>query len=175
MSGRVDGSAPLGPKCDTAVGQAPASRAELLQAAWGPDEGRLSPGRLVSLAAGLPVGVTMDAGGLAPDCAFQPRLGRIVLNLLLLAAEGLPRGGAVMLAGTADDLFLRIVGPGAAWSAGMAECIVDEAAARAALAGGPGVQMPLTMLLAHAAGVRLSFLMAGSGQAQPPILRLGGG
>lgn len=177
VSDRPD-QALLGAKSDARPGQAPAapaSRTKLLQAAWGPDEQALSAERLLSLATGLPAGVTLNPTGLAQDCVFPPRTGRIVLNLLLLAAECLTSGGAIMLAGTADDLFLRIAGPGTAWPTGMAACIVSEAAACAAMSNGPSVQMPLTALLAHTSGVRLSFLMAASSQAQPPILRLGGG
>lgn len=165
---------------DRLAGHAAASRSRLLQAAWGPDELTLSPARLLTLAAGLPAGVIVDPFGLDESYVFPPATGRIVLNLLLLAAESLPSGGIVTLAGSADDLFLRIAGPGTAWPSGMAACLIDEAAAceattNAAISGDCGVQMPLTALLAHASGMRLSFLLASSSKTEPPILRLGRG
>ncbi len=113
-----------------------------------------------------------------------------MLNLLLLAADSMPAGGTVMLAGSADDLFVRIDGPAAAWPTAMAVCMVNEAAAHAAISAGKAAQMPLTALLAHAAGVRLSVLMspaahtpsahtpsAHTPSAHTPasIVRLGGG
>lgn len=151
-------------------------RLKLLHAAWGLEERPLSYQALLGLAAGLPEGVTIDPSGLADSCMFPPCIGRIVLNLLLLASDSLPSGGTLLLAGAADDLFLRIIGPAAAWPAGMAACLVDEATACAAITGDlGGLQMPLTALLAHASGVRLSFLMPASGQTVPPILRLGSG
>jgi hypothetical protein len=79
------------------------------------------------------------------------------------------------MAGSADDLFLQISGPGTtAWPAGLALCIADEAAARAALADDKSLQMAITTLLAHVSGIRLSLVMSPSRQDQPAILRLGG-
>jgi hypothetical protein len=154
-------------------------RLKLLNAAWGPDSQPISCDTMQSLAEGLPAAVRVDRAGLDADCIFPHPVGRIVLNLLLLAAESLPRGGIVRLAGSADDLFLQITGPGAGWPAGLAVCVVDQAAAvaaitDAAITGSDSVQMPLTTLLAHASGVRLSLLLASSGRAEPPMLRLGG-
>jgi len=179
VAGAADGEtcAPAKPDRDGPPGQASDDqvwRSKLRRAAWGPDERPLSYDELLRLKAGLPAGVTLDPSGLENHCVFPSRIGRIVLNLLLLAADSLPSGGTVMLAGSTNDLFLRIVGPAAAWPAGMAACVVDEATARAAMTGDRGVQMTLTTLLAHASGIRLSFLLASSSQTTPPILRLGG-
>lgn len=150
------------------------SRAKLLEAAWGARESNLSAAAIVSLAAGLPAQISIDPSGLEPDCVFPAPVCRIVLNLLLLAADSLPSGGTVMLAGSPQDLFLRIDGPAASWPSGMGACVVDDAAATAALKAGGMVQMPLTTLLAHASGIRLSFVLSPSGQSEPAILRLGG-
>jgi histidine phosphotransferase ChpT len=166
---RPAGKAPSDPNC----------RLRLLNAAWGPDSQPISSDTMQSLAGGLPADVTVDRAGLDANCMFPHPVGRIVLNLLLLAAESLPMGGTVRLAGSADDLFLQIAGPGAAWPTGMAVCAVDQAAAvaaitDAAMTGSDSVQMPLTTLLAHASGVRLSLLLSSSGRAEPAMLRLGG-
>jgi len=97
-----------------------------------------------------------------------------VLNILLLAADSLPEGGQVVLAGAADDLFFRIAGPVAAWPTGMALCLASEAEAHAALIDERNLQMALTALFAYAAGLRLSALLAPTSQNEPAILRLGG-
>jgi hypothetical protein len=157
----------------------PAWRLRLLRAAWGPNGHPLSSGTLRAFAAGLPADLTVDLTGVEARCVFPAPIGRIVLNLLLVAEESLPTGGTITLAGSADDLFLRIAGDGAAWPTGMAVCAVDEAAAvtaitDAAMTGAGSVQMPLTTLLAHTSRVRLSFLLSSSSRAEPPMLRLGG-
>jgi hypothetical protein len=86
----------------------------------------------------------------------------------------LPRGGSVSLAGSAEDVIITIAGPQAAWPSGLAACLADEATAFASLTGARALQMPLTALLAHALGLRLSVLMATglAGGASP--LRLEG-
>jgi hypothetical protein len=91
-----------------------------------------------------------------------------------VAADSLPQGGRVILAGAADDLFVRIAGPATAWPPGMAVCPADEAEAEACLADGPTVQMALTALLARASGIRLSALFPSTTSTEPTILRLGG-
>jgi histidine phosphotransferase ChpT len=159
--------------CQMAGDAAAADRGTLLTAAWRAHTADMSAATLRSLARGLPAGISVDQTGLAADCVFSPQVGRIVLNLLLLAADSLPSGGTVRLAGSARDLFLQIDGPNAGWPAGTAACVVDEAEAVVALMAGGSAQMVLTTLLAHAAGVRLSFVMAPSAKGGPAILRLG--
>jgi hypothetical protein len=160
----------------TAFGAARAltARLELRQAAWGPDGGPMPRARLQALAGGLPQRVAVDISALDPNTVFPPAIGRIVLNLLLLAADSLPSGGTVVLAGTPRDLLVRIAGPAAAWPIGFSVCLADEIEARSALTEGRSLQMALTALLAHAAAIRLSVVLPAIGQNEPPILRLGG-
>ena len=172
----ANGSAPTPDLEKTALDTARAltTRLALRRAAWGPGGEPLTLARVRSLARGLPDPVTVDASALDQGIVFPPATGRIVLNLLLLATESLPNGGAVVLAGAADDLFVRIAGPAAAWPPGLAACLVDEAEARSALNAWRDPQMALTALLAHSAGIRLSVLLAPTALNEPPILRLGG-
>jgi hypothetical protein len=151
-----------------------ARRLALRAAAWGPQGEPLTLARMRSLARGLPEHVEVDDASLAQGTVFPAAEGRIVLNLLLLAADGLPHGGTVMLAGSADDMFIRIAGPNATWPPGMAVCLANEAEARFALHAWRDPQMALTALLAHEAGIRLSVLLSPTAQADPAILRLGG-
>jgi histidine phosphotransferase ChpT len=152
-------------------------RLKLLRAAWGPDGEPLALTDLLELARGRPNAgrVSIDASAMAPDAVFVPPSARLTLNLLMLASESLPAGGAVSLAGSPDDLFIAIAGPRAAWPPGLAGCLADESTAFAALTGARTLQMPLTALLAHGTGVRLSMLLAAQPDGTAPPLRLGGG
>jgi len=149
-------------------------RLKLRQAAWRPADGPVPLTDVKALARGLPERVGIDASPLDPDSVFAPETGRNVLNLLLLAAESLPSGGIIMLAGSVDDLFVRLAGPAAAWPAGLALCLSDASAAQSALTEPPGMQSALTALLAQEAGLRLSMVIPPVSRTEPPMLRLGG-
>jgi histidine phosphotransferase ChpT len=151
------------------------ARLALRAAAWGPEGEPLTLAGMQSLARGLPKQVVVEASALERGTVFAASAGRIVLNLLLLAADSLPNGGTILLAGSADDLFVRIAGPAAAaWPAGMALCLANKTEALDALNAWSAPQMALTALLAHAAGIRLSVLFSPTEQNGPAILRLGG-
>lgn len=149
-------------------------RLRLYRSAWAGNAEDLSLSMMLALAEGLPKArsVTIETGSLPPDMVLPAATGRLVLNLLLLAGDSLPRGGRVLLAGTATDLFIRILGPNAAWPAGFAACIADADTAIAAISTARGIQMPLAALLAHAHGPRLSMLMGHAAAGAPPALRL---
>lgn len=87
------------------------AKLRLLRLAWG-TVGESPP--IADLVAGLP-GVDrlrVDVAGMG-ELADAPR--RLVANLLLLAAQSLPRGGAIRLSGHAAAMSLAIEGPRAAW------------------------------------------------------------
>jgi histidine phosphotransferase ChpT len=150
-------------------------RLNLLREAWSGESAGLNLSGLQALARGLPGAhrLQLDMSALPPDTVFPPRMARMVLNLLLLAAESLPRGGTIgLLPAGGQDLLITIAGPRGGWPAGLAACLVDEQAARAALSG-PRVLMPgLVALLARQLAVRVSILMpSGRGRrAMPPLL-----
>ena len=87
---------------------------------------------------GRPVGQPPGAAGpvrlgAGRACSLPPT-GRLVLNILLLAAESLPGGGLIALSGSpASDVLVTIDGPRAAWPPGFAACLTDETAAWEAL------------------------------------------
>jgi hypothetical protein len=149
------------------------NQVNLLEAAWGPADQPISLHQLAHMAHGLPDHIAVNLSALPPAIVFPASLGRIVLNILLLAADSLPEGGQIMLAGTPEDLFIRIDGPAAAWPTGMAICLANEAEAQSALTDGRHPQMALTVQLAHTAHIRLSALLASHTQSEPAILRLG--
>jgi histidine phosphotransferase ChpT len=161
---------------DTAVELA--QRLKLLRAAWGQDGDEMDVARLHGFADSLFASrrVGLDLTGLAPDALFPPQAARVVLNLLLLAAESLPGGGLVALSGSpAESILVTISGPRAAWPAGLGVWLTDEAAAmEAMLANARGLQAPLTALLARAHGFGLSMLMPAGPISEadysPPLL-----
>lgn len=161
---------------DTAVelGQ----RLKLLRAAWGQDGDEMDTIRLHGFADCLSSSrrVRLDLTGLVPGSAFPPPAARVILNLVLLAAESLPGGGTVALSGSsADSILVTIAGPRAAWPAGFATWLHDELAAWEAMVADPRrLQAPLTALLARSLGLRLSMLMpagpVGDAEVSPPLL-----
>lgn len=161
---------------DTAVELA--QRLKLLRAAWGHDSDDLDVARLRGFADCLSSSrrVRLDLAGLESDAVFAPPVGRIVLNLVLLAAESLPGGGIVALSGSpVDSILVTISGPRAAWPAGFALCLNDETAAWEAILTDPRrLQGPLTALLARGLGLRLSMLMPagamGDAEVSPALL-----
>jgi histidine phosphotransferase ChpT len=155
-----------------------AQRLKLLRAAWGPGVEEVDVTRLRGFADSLVAGrgVRLDLAGLEENAVFSPPVARVVLNLLLLAAESLPGGGIVAVSGSpVDRILVTISGPRAAWPAGLGVWLIDEAAAREAIsADGRGLQGPLTALLAHGHGFGLSMLMptgaVGAANLAPPLL-----
>ena len=149
-----------------------ACRIKLLRAAWSEDCGPLDAAGLAGLATGLPQRVRTELGGLQPGEHAAPAA-RVLLNLLLLGAEALPRGGVVSLSGQpGGDILVAVQGVSAAWPPGL----------WAALAGlgtvsvePRDVQPSLVAVLARAAGLRLSALMPGGGSSLAPPLLLAPG
>ncbi len=154
-------------------------RMALFRAAWGGEPGELRPGALRELAGGLPnappLQVELDA--LADEPAFAPAAAQVVASAMLLAAESLPGGGMLAVAGEPRGVVIvTIAGPGAAWPSGLGAMLARaeaawEAVARLAVPEGlrllPG---PMTALLAHQAGVRGGLLLAGHAEPTPPLL-----
>ena len=152
-------------------------RLRFLRAAWGGPTGALSAEEFRALAEGLPqrrVAIHFDA--LSASEPYSPAAARVVLNVLLLAAESLPGGGTVIVAGDpALDVTVSIAGPRAAWPPRLAAWMADEAAAWEALAAegsetSRALQGPLTVLIASSANMRLGFLMAARQEATPPLI-----
>ena len=150
------------------------NRLQLLRAAWAGDCGPLTRTRLAELATGLPSRVRTVLDDLAPG-PFEGPLARIMLNLLLLGSETLPMGGTVALAGEPDlGIVLTVEGRSVRWDAGTAAVLLDPFTVRDM--DPRTVQMPFTSRLVHAAGMRLSFLVAATeGPNSAPRLLLAPG
>jgi histidine phosphotransferase ChpT len=149
-------------------------RLKLLRAAWGRDSEPTDLAELRMFADSLFANrrLRLDLIGMAEDAAFASGVGRLLLNVLLLAAESLPGGGTVALSGSpADNVLVTIAGPRAAWPAGFVACLTDETGSWDDAITARHLQAPLTALIARRHGFRLSMLMAvGAGDALPPLL-----
>ena len=147
-----------------------------ISAAWGGQPEPLDLPRLTALAQGLTGHrVGLDVSGLPATTVFPAAVGRLVLNLLLLAAESLPQGGVLRLDGGSVDVVARLNGPSAAWPAGLIGMLDDAAAAWQALADPRTVQAPLTALLVRHLGLRLTVLLPSGPPTPAPPLRLTAG
>ncbi len=155
-----------------------AQRLKLLRAAWGREMSDIDGDRLREFGDCLSSSrrVQLDLTGLEQNAVFPSPVSRLVLNLVLMAAESLPGGGIVALSGApAGSVLVTISGPRAAWPTGLAVWLADDASAWEAITADPrSLQEALTALLARAFGLRLSLLMPGAPmgdqEAYPPLL-----
>lgn len=153
-------------------------RLRLCRAAWAEGAGPTNLMELASLVQGLAHrGVRVDLAGLPSGARLRPGLGRLLLNVLLLGAEGMPRGGTLAVQGDPDgDLAVMLAGPGAAWPQGAAETLANPARAVDLLRQQPATLQPrallapLASLLAAREGLRLGLLMGPAGIEAPPLL-----
>ncbi len=157
-------------------------RLRLMRAAWGDGNEAASLADLLKLAANLGRGrIEVRLSGIDPQTLLPANVARLVLNMLLLAAESLPRGGIIAMEGDErNDLLVAIAGHGAAWPAGFAAWLAAPKAAwdylsREDDSDDRGLQGALTALIAHDGGMAVSMLMSGRAEAAAPLLlRLSG-
>ncbi len=152
-------------------------RLRLLRAAWGDDNEVMTVAELRKHSLGLGhrrLEVRFD--GIDPTAKFPADAARLVLNVMLLAAECLPHGDVIALNGDGSDgLLVSITGLRASWPPGFPICLTGPDAAWAHMDGeadgqGRGLQCALTALIAHDVGLGISVLMAGKAEAAPPLL-----
>lgn len=149
-------------------------RLRLVREAWGEPGEAMDRSRLQDFAAGLPGArrITLNLSGLDGGAELSPELGRVLLNALLLGAEGLAMGGTLAASGDTAGLEVSIAGPKAAWPRSFVALLEKPfGAAEAASRAGPrGLQAPLLVLMAESAGFGLRLLDNPKG---PPVLRIG--
>jgi histidine phosphotransferase ChpT len=157
-----------------------AARLRLLRAAWGGGEAPLSIADLREFARGLPgETVKADFNELQGARPLLPQTGRLLLNVMLLAAESLPGGGTVALCGDIRrEVMVLLDGARAAWPPGLALWLVDPQAAWEAIGRDVSLpvatrrlQGPLTALIAHEVGLRIVMpIAAGRAASAPPLI-----
>ena len=134
-------------------------RLRLLRAAWVGDGTVLDGESLAALTPGLPAGrrVRVDVTDLRGG--FPGPVGRTLLNLVLLGAEMLPRGGSVTLGGAwPGRLTVRASGPRVVRPPSLAEHLAGlDPSPR----GPESIQASLTFSAAADAGARLSLAEEG--------------
>lgn len=148
------------------------ARLRLLRAAWGGDCGDLDRDDIAALLPGITASgrVGVDLSGLARR--YPGPLARVLLNLLLLAVEAVPRGGAVALADApCGGVIAHIEGPRAGWPPVLAPLLAADDPACAAPEP-RGLQAPLLAALARRAGLRLALGQVDAGADTPPPLSL---
>ena len=134
------------------------ARLKLLRTAWAGDCGPLSRSQIKELATGLPSRIRTDLTALG-EGPFEGPLARVLINLLLLGAEALPRGGVVALSSNPPDgILVTVEGKAAAWPANLPQALLDPSAVT--IDNPRAVQPPLAVMLAAASGRRLSMLLS---------------
>lgn len=152
-------------------------RLRLYRTAWSDTGDSLAVADLPELGKGMPRGakIRIETGGLDAAGSFTPACARVVLNVLILAAESLPAGGVITLAGdTSSGLVIRIDGPKAGWPAGLGAMLAEPTLAQQeiSMAGAEpprGLIGAITALIAAALGVRITPLMAARTEDAPPL------
>ncbi len=145
-------------------------RLALQRAAWGGDGEAQDHAGLLALLAGSAAAqrVRFDLAGPLFAQAVAPALVPLVLNGALLAAEALPRGGAVTCSATAREMVFLAEGRNAGWPAETLALLSGRNPDP--LAGGPRhVIGPVLLGLAAAQGFDAS-LMPGTGPGLPALL-----
>lgn len=147
-----------------------AARLGLLRAAWGMEPEPVDAVAIAALADGLAnrARLALDLEGMGGE-PVSGAVGRIVLNMLLLAAESLPRGGEIVLVRHGGEIAARIVGPSAAWPAGLNGILLAPEAAEPT----PRAVLPILLgLLARQCDARLALAMPSGlvGATPAPLL-----
>lgn len=153
-------------------------RLRLCRAAWAEGAGPTSVAELAGLAQGLDHRrVRVDLTGMPASARLGQEFGRVLLNVLLLGAEGMPRGGTLAVQGDPGaEVAVMLAGAGAAWPPGAAETLANPARALAMLREHQAAMQPrhllapLAALLAARAGLRLGVLLGAAGTEAPPLL-----
>lgn len=134
-------------------------RLALARACWGPATPRLTGRDIANLAERLPGAhrLRLDLSGLPRRMALSALMGRVVLNVLMLASESLPRGGVIAITEQADGILISMNGTHAGWPREFSRLVDRPEAAWAALSTPKRVLPPLVVMIAAQAGIHLSF------------------
>jgi histidine phosphotransferase ChpT len=135
-----------------ALAQEVAARLRLMRAAWGSGSDLPAPETLMP---GLPGAdrLRLDTRTLA---VTDENMRRLSLNLLLVAASGLPKGGLIRMGGTNARLVLEIDGQRAGWPDALASAATNDQALLQACEVPRAAAVALACLHARALGLRIN-------------------
>jgi histidine phosphotransferase ChpT len=153
--------------------QAVNARLRLLRAAWGGSIGPTPMSDILAMIDGLPTRrrLQIDTDLDQASAALPGPMARILLNVLLVAAESLPHGGTISVSGEAGaEIIVAIGGRGAAWPPGLPGWLTSPSVALAATDDPRQLAGPLMALFAGTEGVKVSILMGGPPAMVPPLL-----
>jgi histidine phosphotransferase ChpT len=149
------------------------ARLRLMRAAWGAGLGAMTVPELIGLTEGLPQArrLKIDADLVNEDGTLPPPFARVLLNVVMLAAESLPHGGTITLSGSAaGGIVVMIAGRSASWPVGLPGLLTARDTAWTSIDDPRRVGAALTALLAATEEVSLSLLLGGPPGAPPPLL-----
>ncbi|MDN3567079.1 histidine phosphotransferase family protein [Paeniroseomonas aquatica] len=160
------------------TGVALRQRLRLCAAAWGGPTAEHDAAELADMLLGSPASprVRFDLDGLAPGTLLPAAIVPVALNAALLGAEALPRGGTVVLSGTAEAGLVvlpqphRAPAPGAgtvSWPPLLLRLLAGAAAEEGLAAGPRQVVAPLLLAMLAELGWRASL---GPGPGPQPLL-----
>jgi len=147
-------------------------RLRLYSAAWGGGAEDAGPQAIAELLTGCSASprVRFATDGLPADLVLPALAVPVVLNAALLAAEALPMGGMVRLAGDAAGIVVIPDGRRATWSTELIGALAGSGLAEM-LGGGPRrVLVPLLVGQLHRAGWHAAFGFGAEPDAAPPLL-----
>lgn len=146
------------------------ARLRLLRSAWAGMEEPRDAAALAALLNETLIGTRVSVDVTQLEGTYPPGLGRLLLNLALLGVEATAGNGAVAFAGALScGVRVSIAGPRAAWPAALLSCLQGDAPARH-FADARGLLAPLVILLAEAAGCRLTLDDPANGSGPPRLL-----
>jgi histidine phosphotransferase ChpT len=147
-------------------------RLKLFAVCWGGPTSEFDGPAIGALLLGAPASprVQFAVDDLSPARPVPAGLVPLLLNAALLAAEALPRGGTVHLAGSAEAGFTILPeGRSIAWPAGLLPMLAGHGVEAAMEEGPRHVVAPLLLALAEEQGWVLSMAM-GAGPVGPLVL-----
>jgi histidine phosphotransferase ChpT len=150
-------------------------RLRLYAAAWGGAADAMDGAQLGLLLQGSPAvpRVGFDLQGLPADVALPAELVPLVLNVAMLGAEALPRGGTVHVSGDPGRGFTILpVGRSAAWPPGLLRGLAGIDPAALLEEGGPRRMLaPLLLMQVQEAGWTAALALAAPGtEGAAPLL-----
>jgi len=154
-------------------GRAMNARLRMLRSAWGGGAGPLAMAEIVEMMEGLSGRhrLRIETGQVTDEALMPAPVTRVLLNILMVAAESLPFGGTINMVGSSSGgIAIMISGRNAAWPAGLPGWLASRQTAWAAIDSPRQVAGPLAILLADAEGISLSMLLGGSANEVPPLL-----